>query len=146
VTPPPNQLNGFGRFEVAVSATGTNRASPLVFSLLNTGLGLTSFEELSTGGAVEGNVFFSAHVAGFTLNGVNSSGFFGGSTPTPVPLPSSLLLFPAGLAMLGLRRRERRLTARVALLSYFFAGSRTLVRSRPTTMVPVKPPSRAAVL
>lgn len=107
VTPPPNQLNGFGRFEVGISATGTNRASPLVFSILNTGLGLTSFEELSTGGAVEGNVFFSAHVAGFTLNGVDSSGFVGGSTP--VPLPSSLLLFPAGLAMLGLRRRERRL-------------------------------------
>jgi len=110
VAPPVNQLNGFGRFDVDISATGTGRASPLVFSLLDTGLGLTSFEKLSTGGATEGNVFFAAHVAGFTLAGVeNSSGFIGGSTPVPVPLPSSLLLFPAGLAMLALRRRGRRL-------------------------------------
>jgi hypothetical protein len=35
---------------------------------------------------------------------------------------------------------------RLTWLTYFFAGSRTLTRSVPTTMSPVKPPSAAAFL
>src|SRR5262249_39173485 len=95
VPPPPKQPHRFVRFEVALSATGQVRAAPLVFELLNTGLGIASFAELSTGAAGEGNAFFSAHIAGFTVAGADTSAFFGGSAPAAVPLPAAGLLFPA---------------------------------------------------
>src|SRR5215467_13783357 len=106
VAPPPNQLNGFGRFDVGVSTTGPTRLAPLVFQLIGTGLGISSFEKLSTDGATEGNAFFSAHIAGFTTVAGDTGGFFGGSVPSAVPLPAAGMLFPAGLALLGFARRR----------------------------------------
>jgi hypothetical protein len=74
VAPPPNQYDGFGRFEVSLSTTGSERPSPLIFQLLNAGLTLSSFAENSTNTAAEGNVFFGAHIAGIdTGNGLTSA-------------------------------------------------------------------------
>lgn len=115
VAPPPNQLDGFGRFEVSVSTTGSNRLAPLQFQLIGTGLTLSSFNELSTGTAGEGNVRFAAHIAGFDAGGGLTSAYFGGSNlaPSPVPLPSVALFVPAWLAVAGVlaRRRSRKTQA-----------------------------------
>jgi hypothetical protein len=108
VTPPPNQLDGFGRFEVSVGTTGSARLSPLTFDLLNTGLSIGSFAENSTNTAGEGNRFFAAHVAGFSA-GTDTSAYFGGSSlvPTAVPLPASLPLLFAGMGLMGWMGRRR---------------------------------------
>lgn len=98
VAPPPNQMDGFGRFEAAVDGSGSARQTTLVFSVNNIALDLYRFAELSTNNAGQGNVFFSMHVAGF--NGPNgiSSAYFGGSTEmSPVPLPAGLPLLLSGL-------------------------------------------------
>lgn len=105
VSPPPNQLDGFGRFEVSVSATGSDRLSPLSFNLFNTGLTLGSFAEVSTNVAAQGNVYFATHVTGFDASGVTSA-YFGGSTLTPVPLPAASWLFASVLGGFGLMRRR----------------------------------------
>jgi len=125
VAPPPNQADGFGKFEVEVAATGSNRASPLVFSISTAGtsLGLYSFAEASTGNAAQGSVYFAVHVAGFSASNGScgggygtsgsggcttvTSGYFGGSSLAPVPLPAGLPLLLGGLALLGRQRRLR---------------------------------------
>jgi hypothetical protein len=106
VAPPPNQMDGFGNFDVSVDGTGSNRQSPLVFQLNGTGLTIASFAELSGGSAAQGNVFFAAHVAGFSGPGGVSSGFFGGSK-APEPSVSLLALGAAGLVASCARRRVR---------------------------------------
>lgn len=105
VSPPPNQLDGFGRFEVSVSATGSDRQRPLSSSLFNTGLTLGSFAEFSTNVAAQGHVYFAAHVTGFDASGVTSA-YFGGSTLTPVPLPAASWLLVSALGGFGLMRRR----------------------------------------
>ena len=107
LAPPPNQLDGFGRFELALSTTGQGRQSPLSFALLNTGLTLNSFTEVSTNTAGEGNVFFAAHIAGFDAGGGVTSAYFGGSQVAAVPLPATLPLLFAGLGMMGWLGRRR---------------------------------------
>lgn len=109
VAPPPNQLDGFGRFEVSVSTTGTGRLPTLVFGIVGTGLNLFSFAENSSNTAGEGNTFFAAHIAGFAAGGGITSAYFGGSStvPTAVPIPAAGLL-PAGMAVfLAFMRRRR---------------------------------------
>jgi len=104
VAPPPNQMDGFGAFEVSVDGSGSNRQSPLVFRINGTGLTIASFAELSSGSAAQGNVFFSAHIAGFTGPAGTSSGFFGGST---LPEPGGLLLALGAAGLCTWRARER---------------------------------------
>jgi hypothetical protein len=106
VAPPPNQADGFGSFEVQVSGNGSNRQSPLVFSLNGTGLTINSFAEASTGTANQGNVFFATHVAGFNGPSGTTSGFFGGST-VPEPAVSLLVLVALGLCARHARERVR---------------------------------------
>jgi hypothetical protein len=113
VAPPQKQLDGFGRFEVSVQTTGSGRLAPWQFQLIGTGLTLSSFNELSSGNAGEGNVRFAAHITGFNAGGGLTSAYFGGSNiaPSPVPLPSMALFVPAWLAagaFIARRRSVRR--------------------------------------
>lgn len=113
VAPPPNQMDGFGRFEVSVGATGSARLSPLVFTLKNTSLTLASFAELSSNTAAQGHVYFAAHIAGFTAPGGLTSAYFGGSlgfdpNTATVPLPAAAWMLGAGLVTLAGAARRRR--------------------------------------
>jgi hypothetical protein len=108
VAPPNNQADGFGRFDASVDGSGASRVATLTFTVNNTALNLFSFAELSNNTAGQGNVFFSAHVAGFDGPGTTTSGYFGGSTLVPVPLPAGIPLFASALAALGFGVRKRR--------------------------------------
>ena len=114
VAPPNNQADGFGKFDVGVGDGGTQRQSPLIFSIdsQSTGLTIDSFAALSNGNATQGSVYFAAHIAGFNVpgSGVNqvTSGYFGGSEIAPVPLPAAGWLFLSGLAVLGGMARVNR--------------------------------------
>jgi hypothetical protein len=114
VAPPPNQADGFGKFDAQVAATGNSRANPtLTFSIdsASTGLALSSFAKTSTNGNGQGNVYFAAHIAGYNGPGGNTGGYFGGSvsvTPSSVPVPASAWLFASCLASLaGLARKRK---------------------------------------
>jgi hypothetical protein len=109
VAPPPNTIDGFGMFDIAVSNTGSNRQDPLTFSInFPSGASFNDFLKLSSGTASQGNVFFAAHVAGFDDGAGNTGAFFGGSTP--VPLPAAAWLFGSGLFGLGALARRKRST------------------------------------
>lgn len=112
VAPPPNQQDGFGRFEVMLSGGGSNRQAPLIFSIKGTSLTLASFAELSTGSSVtQGAAYFAAHIAGFDGPGGVSSAFFAGSdpgAPANVPLPAAAGLLVGGGVLLGALGRRRR--------------------------------------
>jgi len=109
VAPPPNTIDGFGTFDIAVDNGGANRLTTLTFSInVPSTTSLSDFVQLSGGNAGQGNVDFAAHVAGFDDGAGNTSAFFGGSTP--VPLPAAAWLFGSGLLGLGALARRRRLT------------------------------------
>lgn len=107
-TPPPtNQEDGFGQFDVAVKGSGTSRQTSLQFSFLSAS-SPTSFLDLSSNTAGQGNAYFAAHVAGFDSLGTVSSGYFGATTLiSAVPLPAPLVLLASALVPLfGLRKRR----------------------------------------
>lgn len=106
VPPPPNTIDGFGTFDIAVDNGGGNRLTTLTFSINVPGDTITDYVKLSGGNAAQGNVFFAAHVGGFDDGAGNTSAFFGGSTP--VPLPAAAWLFGSGLLGLGGIARRRR--------------------------------------
>lgn len=110
IVPPPNQLDGFGRFEISAAGSGTTRADPLTFSISGVaGDTINDYSVLSTGTAGQGNVFYAAHVAGFCYGTgcTTSSAYFGGSTV--VPLPGAVWLFGSGLmGMAAVMRRNRK--------------------------------------
>lgn len=106
--PPSNQADGFGAFDLDVSNGGSNRLSVLTFSINVAGDSLSNYTfDVSGGNAAQGNVLFSAHVAGFNDGYGNTSAFFGGSTP--VPVPAAVWLFGSGLlGFAGIARRKRK--------------------------------------
>jgi hypothetical protein len=96
------QIDGFGMFQVTEDTTGGFRKDPLVFTIH---LPVNHFEEAVAGyfaipstGSVEGEVYFAAHIAGFS-NLTADSHKVGGSTSVPEPITLSLLVF-GGLALL----------------------------------------------
>jgi hypothetical protein len=106
-------MSAFGRYDVQVSGTGSNRQSPtLTFYIAGIdGDVVADYAQLSSGNAGDGNQFFAAHVAGFTVDGAPTvtSGFFAGVSP--VPLPATAWLFLAGLGAAAARTRRRPQTA-----------------------------------
>lgn len=102
-------LSEFGGFTNYVSGKGSNRLDPLTFSITEMSFDdIMSYVELSTG-KNKNLSFFSAHVAGFTTSKqCLTSAWFGGSTPSPVPVPAAVWLFGSGLiGLIGVARRKR---------------------------------------
>lgn len=123
----PTNADGYGRFDVVVSAGGQNRLDPLTFSIDVGGDTINSYFGLSSGGG-QPAVAFAAHVAGistgaFTFNADSAaaeckpatdgptcmelpSAWFGGSAA--VPVPAAVWLFGSGLPGLpGVARRNK---------------------------------------
>ncbi len=107
--PPPNQNDGFGKFDVEVSDGGTARQTTLQFSFASTNT-LAMLLDPSANPAAEGNAYFAAHVAGFsttdTSNNIVTSAYFGATDLLSVPVPAPLLLL--GSALLSLIRFRKK--------------------------------------
>lgn len=123
ITPPPNQLDGFGRFAGDIRTSGSGRLTTLEFYITGVnGDSIASYFAPSSNTAGQGNAYFAAHVTGFTTSDANiTSGFFGGGSgstppvivpnPSSVPLPGSVWMFGAGLTGLLRLNRRRSLSA-----------------------------------
>lgn len=119
-TAPPNNEDGFGRFDMVVRNTGdtTRAANTLSFAVSGflTDTVLNYFElalaEDGTTVPEQGSFAFVARVAGF--EGASAgSGYFGGSTV--VPLPAAVWMLLSGIGVLTtFARRKRHSSAVVA--------------------------------
>ena len=109
--PPPSGMDGFGKYDFIVQDGGSNRISPLSFTV--TGLGgstasetLGYFAKVSSGNAINGNEYFAAHLSGYVLPGSGeTSAYFAGMAP--VPEPGAWALMVAGLGLVAYRARRR---------------------------------------
>ena len=106
IAPPPNQLDGFGRF--AGEIKGNTRLNTLIFWITGvTGDSIGSYAAPSSGNAGQGNAWFAAHIAGFSItNSTETGAYFGGGNGfvqpdigpvAPVPLPAALWFFVTAL-------------------------------------------------
>lgn len=98
--------DGFGSFTITEDGSGSSRQDPLIFSITIPSAGeaiASNFAVLSTGNAGQGNVYFAAHVAGFS-NDLAQSHYIGGSNP--IPVPGAVVLAGLGMGLVGLVRRR----------------------------------------
>jgi hypothetical protein len=115
--PSSKGVDGFGTFDVKVANGNSNRVDTLTFSLDKTNARWSSvtastFFDVSSGSAPQGNVYFAVEVDGIATSaaqGGNPS--FGGSTLVTVPLPASVWLLVSGIASLFTRLPRRRTIA-----------------------------------
>lgn len=112
VAPPPNNEDGFGQFDVSVTVGGMQRLDTLTFSV--SGVAADTINDylqlsMSSSGQTppQGSVYFAAHVSGFDDGNGNTSAYFGGLTPIPLP-PALVLLLSAlgGLTVFGKKSRK----------------------------------------
>jgi hypothetical protein len=112
-----SRMDGFGRFEMTLFATGPERPRSLSFSIVGIeGDTPLSYVELSSGNAGQGNVPFAARVRNLfeltdcdpdrkcTPNAIPSA-FVGGGDPVPLPATAWFLL--TGIAAVAARARRR---------------------------------------
>jgi hypothetical protein len=100
VTHGRDTMAGYGSFDDIISGTGSNRQSPLRFSV-NIG-NITDYQFANS----DGN-YFATHIADFCNGKPGNSGYFA-SDVTPVPEANVWAMMSVGLAALGLRLRRRR--------------------------------------
>lgn len=109
VVAPPGvqQDDGFGLFNMQIEGDGTSRVTDFSFTVSGLGVGTTVNDILFAESMdknwktpAQGGVYFVAHVADIIdASSTNTSGFFGGLTPVPLPpaavfLLSSLTILP----------------------------------------------------
>ena len=95
-----NAGGGFGKFDLMFKGDGDSRTSELSFRITKTGDSLTSY--------ALGDTFFAAHIAGYadTETG-NTSGKFGGSTVSSVPIPAAAWLMLSGICLMVFASRRK---------------------------------------
>lgn len=125
VAPPPNQADGFGKFDIDVADTNNPQNATLSFYVSGvSGDTIANYYFLSFDVAGQGNTYFGAHVRGFAdqdpaFCDVNkdlvdecavTSAWFGGGSLTPIqpiPVPAAAWLFASALGALRLRHRRK---------------------------------------
>jgi hypothetical protein len=106
-------ISAFGSYDVQVSGTGGSRQDPTLTFYVSgiSGDTIADYAALSSGNAGEGNMFFAAHVAGFTDQdpgeGEVTSAFFAGPGAV-IPVPAAAWLLGSALALLGMVRVRQR--------------------------------------
>jgi hypothetical protein len=100
-----NSGGGFGKFDIALSGTGSSRTDLLTFSI--TGIDGDSIYSYALGSSLNpaADEYFSMHIAGYDETYYTTSAKFAGSTSV-VPVPTAAWLFASGL--LGLFATARR--------------------------------------
>jgi hypothetical protein len=97
-----SNASSFGTFEFQYKGNGSSRINPLAFSVTNSNItSALNFYEANANGN-----HFVAHIAGFPMLNGQTSAYFSDMSPAPVPEPSTIILFAAGLAGLAYMKKR----------------------------------------